>query len=166
MRWLEAGGRADRCGSALSGSCQGQTAGRRATRKSKIILFHLKCDWVTGDVAVRSFAASHFFSEECAPDPCHPGKDRDPIVSPRFGERATSFLHPLPFGQYLYITGSVSSSSWCCFLRGARASRRMLQGRTVSHPQATPNRTEMDVCSTLFQTLTLPIMSFSSDLWL
>lgn len=63
-------------------------------------------------------------------DPCLLGKDR-PYCKHTLGERATSVLHPLLFGQILHQWQRILVQLVLLFARRTRLSR-MLQGRTVS----------------------------------
>ena len=67
-----------------------------------------------------SFAALHLLSGTERADPCTLGKDR-PYRVPAVGERATSFLHPLPFGHFLHQWQRILVQL-VLLLRGARAS--------------------------------------------
>lgn len=73
-------------------------------------------------------------------DPCSLGQDR-PYRGPALGERATSFLHPRPFGQVLH--------QWQCILvhlllllRGARASVACCKAERSSSPGPLPTSHE------------------------
>lgn len=105
-----------------------------------------------------SFAASHFLFGSVRADPCTLGKDRSYRES-TVGERATSFLHPKPFGQSLHQWQRILVQL-VLLLRGARASvgcrkaERSSSTRTSRSHKGRIGSTSTPVCD-----LALPIMA-------
>lgn len=106
------------------------------------------------------FAALFSLPEGCAPT--HVTLARiDPIVSPHSvkGQQVSCIIF---YSVNFCISGSASSSSWCCFLRGARASVARCKAEPSSSPRISKLHLDHKTTSTPRCEVVPPIMSPSS----